>query len=311
MLFTPIVAWMRANWRVFGSMVGINAVSSEWNDLLEHLKGPEAQERLLFLLDYAKYDKSFRYTICVAAALIFRDVARKIGFSVENQKRVFNAALSLSCLIVIYKAEAFLTKSMNASGHFLTTDMNGLVQLLLLLFAYVVLKREERGGPITHEEFFDNVGLGLYGDDCAAGVSKDFSTWFHAVSVAEVLAYVGVVAQSPFKSEELQPNYPWRMFSFLKRGYVKTDFGCLAPLEKASIYRSLCWHVRTTLTEEMHAQNVALNALREAWLHGEEFFNELRARIDKASQGKFVARLETFAELKDRFVGGDFVVYDA
>lgn len=73
---------------------------------------------------------------------------------------------------------------------------------------------------------------------------------------------------------------PLSKVSFLKRGIIfDAELGrYLCPITKKTIAKMLVAHAESTLSEADQAAIGMSNALREAALHGEEFYNSLLVR---------------------------------
>jgi len=106
--------------------------------------------------------------------------------------------------------------------------------------------------------------------------------WFTHTSVADRLAEIGMTYTWADKSEATHAFIHISECSFLKRKFVRhplLDGAVVAPLEIASIHKSLTCTKHQKAAQEPEAQIMALNmgvALYELFQHGEEVFNRYR-----------------------------------
>lgn len=148
------------------------------------------------------------------------------------------------------------------SGHPLTTIVNSIYSLSLLVAVYVDLTGDLAG-------FWNNVFSITYGDDNASNVHDSVSHLFNQVTVAAAMAKYGMVYTSDKKEAELQETTTIDQITFLKRRFLLDNNYWNAPLELDSFLYTVYWCKNRLLWPKIRIDNLEL-ALEELSLHEEE-----------------------------------------
>jgi hypothetical protein len=167
----------------------------------------------------------------------------------------------------------------NPSGHPLTVIINNIVNSLYLRYAYYSM--HTKAGDVIIPRFDVNIVLSCYGDDNAAGVSKN-ERLFNHTTLAQELAEIGITYTMADKGSESVPFLPLSEISFLKRKFrYDEDIGMyLAPIEENSIAKFL-HNYRKTKGTDVLPSTIAAQALKGA---SREYFQWGRETFEKRTQ---------------------------
>jgi len=141
--------------------------------------------------------------------------------------------------------------------------------------AYVVLT--ERPASM----YWDDVHCATVGDDNVAGVSEEIIDKFNMVSIKELYSSWGYNVTPASKGSVVLPYITIEEATFVKRRFVESEFGYIAPLEVDSIWKPFAFErVDAGVTKLQRLHDVALGAQHEAFLHGKKFRDEFVAEIE-------------------------------
>lgn len=303
-LVVPLILEM-AKHPKFGFMVGLNCVSKSWGEMYNDL----ARRGLhtAFFLDGKKYDKHMSFVLSRQVARFVTQVAICCGYTEKNVKRVYNIVLSAVVRFLRVFGEIAFVKEANPSGSFMTTLYNMIVMLMILVSTF------QQHYP--DRDFFTEVSPKLFGDD-SLGTVNEGNPLFNQVAIRDHAAeFFGQEFTSGRKDGNLVPYEDLQSGVFLKRGFNFRDGRVLCPLERASIFKMLCWRTpsnNSPITIEEHFAEVANNALKEAYLHSREFYDYLLAKIllVKTKHG-LVFDVPTFESIDNLYNKDELIVWDA
>lgn len=146
------------------------------------------------------------------------------------------------------------------SGHPLTTIVNSLYCLVLLIGSYIACTGDLSG-------FWDHVSPITYGDDNVSNVSRAMSPLFNQVTVARVMLSEFGMTYTPGRKDGVwNPVSSLREVTFLKRGFRIDSGQWVAPLELSSFLYTPYWCKRP-LDELGILRGMLELALEELSLH--------------------------------------------
>lgn len=247
-----------------GMMPGINSYGIEWDKLFKRLDQYDG----LFGCDQRKFDAHHLAEMFGVVAAEMFEFALKCGYTVDEATICKHLILSCAYQIVILKNDMFLVHLGLGSGLWITTFFNCFVNSILII---TCLKK--RLGYVPKFDF------ATFGDDLLVGLDRAIG--YTQKMLAEDMSLFGYEITAANKDEELQDYDDLATASFLKRGFVFHErLGrVVAPIERDSIYRMLCWRMKSEISDIERCPIVCDTALMEACLHGREFFDELRGRL--------------------------------
>lgn len=167
------------------------------------------------------------------------------------------------------------------SGSPLTTIINTIVHILLILYVYFEIFPDH-----TFEDFRRHVEMFAYGDDEIMAVDEEICEEFNCLTIANELLKLGIVYTDATKSGTEKYTTIDRA-TFLKCGfkehpYWKNEY--LACLEKRSVYECAQWVWKSRDKTSATVEN-AEASLRLAYGHGPEFYNEWKKSLNRALSG--------------------------
>jgi len=293
--------------RVFG---GMNAVSGEWNDLYKKLE----YFGNIIEMDFKKFDVSHLLQIVFFVAKMIYRVARRMGYSELDAHKCFLLVLAAFFASWEHNGDHFFRTKGLVSGALLTLLINSLINVFLFMYAFRFLSRE-RSLNYSVRDFFGLVFNGAVGDDSIGSVSSEIKEWYNMLTLVSVFDVMGYEATAGDKEKVQLPFVSLSDAKFLKRGFrwsaEMKQF--VAPLDKDSIYKALCWQNKNAgVTPKTRLGDVATNALREMFLWGRADFETFRAEVlILAERDGIVVRPLTFEELVEEYRTHEFFVWDA
>nr|WKY31482.1 polyprotein [Brassica napus RNA virus 1] len=283
------------------SQVGINPESLEWSELMNSLmkKGKRG-----FAGDYAKFDG-------IGSPEIYHSIVSVVNAWYDDGEENALARHALISSIVhrdgIAGAHLLRYSQGMPSGFSMTVIFNSFVNYYYMALAWMYIVSRSELSPQADLGSFDKfTKIIVYGDDNVVAVNDAFLDVYNLQSVACYLSLFGITytddAKNPIHLSE--PHVPIDSVTFLKRSFVKLDkSGSLwkAPLDKASIEERCNWIRECEEPEEALNQNLE-SALYEASVHGEGYFDDLKARVDGALERVMLpTRSESFKSCQVRW----------
>jgi len=163
------------------------------------------------------------------------------------------------------------------SGHPLTTIVNSLYCLVLLIGSYISCTKDLTG-------FWDQVSPITYGDDNVSNVSRAMSDLYNQVSVSQAMLREFGMVYTPGRKDGLwKPISTLCEVTFLKRGFRIDGGRWVAPLELGSFLHTSYWCKRP-LEEEEHIKVMLELALEELSMHPEYEWGKYSALIISAME---------------------------
>lgn len=261
---------------LFESAPGTIAQSKEWHSLFLYIT--KHGENRIIAGDYSKFDKKMSSSLVMAAFQILRSICIQSGNYDSEDILVFDGiANDVMYPLVDFNGDLVMFHGTNPSGHPLTVIINGLVNSIMMRYAYYELN-------VNHEShtFKDNVSLMTYGDDNICSVSKN-TPWFNHTTVSQFFQTMGIGYTMADKSAESIPYIHISEATFLKRAWrYDKDVGFyLAPLDHDSIEKMLMvWVASKTIGQEQQCIAIISSAIHEYFFYGKEIFNQKRAMFE-------------------------------
>jgi hypothetical protein len=289
--FKAMTNFIRANWKFFESLVGINMTSSECNKVVDHLLSIGPSDLIqLWDGDAKRMDKSWSgqkwdFVALVVFAINFVILGKSMALE------CYRVALGLKHVIYSIKNDLF-SIFVNPSGNDSTVELNGI--LISICERYVYYRRTPCGFDALSymKRFFDNpvpspaerihltfrsrMKLATYGDDNLKSTLEPLPEDYCSIWLNEV----GIEMTDASKSTVMRPKTLDEV-EFLKRCF-QWDLELkmyVAKLSKKSMARTLLIKKESVLSDMDHAATALTEVLREAVYNGQSIYNYLRYRF--------------------------------
>jgi hypothetical protein len=268
-LLEPLFAICRVNRRVTGNMIGVNATSfKEWGSVYSQLtRFPNRNDG-----DFEGYDVHHDFwSIVHLFGDFFAPLAFSLGYPEKDVQAIVNLGYMLSSAVHLCCGCVYIAIGEILSGIFGTSDTNTTLGWIYFRYCFLVLCPEYT--------FEDHVSLILYGDDVAFSVSDTVFHLFNMVTIIPIMKELNQVITNAKKDGQVYRSTPVEQITFLKRFFRVTPEGVCAPLQKASIFRMLCYYIPTTAGLKVQASGIFSSANDESFQWGELFYNELHCEL--------------------------------
>lgn len=286
--FLPILRVIQRHNIKIGNAVGVNCHNRQWSKLAKRLK--KFGNGKFVAGDFKAYDKKMPVAINRASFQILIDIAKASGNYTAEDLLIMEGIATDVCLPLIEWDTVLIGFfQLTASGHNGTVHINGLDNMILMRYAFEVLRRIY--APDEKFRFLDVAWLLVYGDDNNMAVSNKVP-WYNFETIRRVLHGIGLTYTLPDKSDRSVKYLLFEQLDFLKRNYVwNEELGrYLAPLEIGSISKSL--HTYNSLSKidptKLFLDNLH-GALREFFHHGRA---EYEMRVEQVKRLVKAANLE-------------------
>lgn len=280
--------------KLFRIAVGLNTHSEEWDDLFR-----EAMKILgdcWLAGDFVGFDKILSLLIQNGGRDVLIRFAQYCGWS-DRALLILHTMLDDTISPAVdFFGELLVLLGGEVSGHQLTTFFNCICNVLLHLYAWVILSVERGEEPrAAARRFWTLVFICVLGDDIMAKV-HEAESWYNHTTVQRVFASIGITYTMADKTSESRPYISWSEVTFLKRRFAThPDLPgvMVAPLEKESIFKMLVYSTPSkSVSLEEQTVMACTAALSEAFYHGREFFDAVESLIREADKSE---------ELQSRF----------
>jgi len=270
--FLPIVVELLEQPFVSEMCVGQNPHGKFWKDLYDHITQHSGGENCIDL-DHPHYDK---WVPLVATITAWNDVLIRLagwyGYAEEHLRVMRAMSTDVTIPLICYWLDFFMPYGSNPSGQSLTTIINSIINSLLWRIAYLRCGYD----PKTFQRY---VALQTYGDDCLAEVSPERPK-FNFIGVANA---IGEIGPRPTPGRKEMGDYDYTDVSevtFLKRSFDVRDGVVYAPLDKKSIFKSLCVHLPSKSIEvEDQMAAAIISAQMEMVAYGPEVYYDFVRKI--------------------------------
>lgn len=250
-------------------MVGVNATSDQWEKVYKHLTRFNTTNMIAG--DFAGFDTRMAAQITTAAANIIVKWYEAAGVSGDDLELVKGALSDIVHPNILIDGDLYRFANGNPSGNLITVQLNSICNSIMMRYCYYAMN------PSINIPFNGNVALITYGDDNAMSVSKSCQ-WYNHTSCQKIFASVNIEYTMADKGSDSVPYIGIEDISFLKRNFVKHEtLDCIvAPIELDSIYKKFYYLKKPSespLSFESQFSSYCDGAFREAYLHGEKFYN--------------------------------------
>lgn len=302
MYVMPIITYMLQFPEFSECYGGMNAGSSQWNDLANRLRRGKVP-RKYFDADFSSYDFSHDGPVFEAAARAFFLIALRLGYPLPAARIVYLIFASLKWQTCRYMRDVALKLKGMPSGAIITLILNSFINSLLMRVVWFRIF-----GSLV--DFSANFTTSNVGDDNANSIEAAFAERFNMITIEPHYRRLGYIVTPAKKSNAAVATIPFEDLTFLKRSFVWSDEldQIVGPIDKDSIWKSFCYERRDqTSTTEQRLADVAAGAQREAFLHGPQFFCEAQGIISKAfAQAKLTYEVLEYDALKKEYDEGSF-----
>lgn len=266
MFAMPIINFLLDNPEFSECYGGMNAGSIQWTDLARRL------QRFGFFtdFDFSTFDVSHDVIMLTLVAHFFFCISLRLGYTKEEARLTFLIVRSLSFQLMKYMCDYFGKIKGMPSGVIITLILNSVVNSMLMRMAFIELISE-----IPVSKFTEHVAAATVGDDNVSGISSAVIDRFNPIVIKPLYESWGYTITPASKGDEFQKHIPFEKLIFLKRRFVLWSDGWYrAPLERDSLYKALAFQGSSSLSMSARLVSVYDSMVREAYLHGEDFFNE-------------------------------------
>jgi len=276
MYFGTFALWIVDNRIDNGSGLGVNPYSTDWDEIAHRLMSfGDERGRFMSAGDYKGFDISEYPQILWA---VFDVIQRTYDDGAENEqvRRVLWREIVNSRHI--RWDFVFMMFMSLPSGNPLTTIVNILVNHINFRLCWGIIF-----GVGKVALFNNNVYLIVLGDDNTWSVHPGYLDKFNVTSIIPAMEMIGMTYTSADKEKQAKMENISEV-SFLKRTFRYDRVLCryVGPLEVASFVNSIYW-TKYRDPETVTKDNIE-TSLREASLHGKEFFEQWSSAICKAAK---------------------------
>jgi hypothetical protein len=269
--FLKLSALMHSNNFIFKTAVGVNCFSEQWDNMYRYLfRDIDPNELRAVAGDFKKYDKKMSsIMIRYAYLMLLNLLTHYCDLTADDYKILYGIMHDSMFPILFIHGVFFRLFGSNVSGHVLTVDINSLVNVLYMMYVWIMVGYKVK-------DFFIGVRMLAYGDDNVLCLHKSVLGHFNFLTIESVLAGIGVEYTTADKQEISELAIAINEVDFLKRQfYFDSDVNrYIAPLDKKSIVKMLLFRVHTNkidVTEQIF--QIVQSALMESSLHEEEWYN--------------------------------------
>lgn len=286
-IMLPVLLNLIVNRKIFGMLVGLSATNPEHvKDLAESVGFSEGRKKMP--ADHNKFDLHEKARLAALVMHIIIRTSIHMGYDEAHVRAVRYVCYLWLYPIFVYRGDVWQAEAnIWGSGTLGTEVFQSLCAWLLHMVVNVMFIREKLGvdfAPLAHQvDMHKKSGVLVYGDD---NHRNDFEGAPSGEFVQKIVNGCGYHLTDNL-DKTIPPQYR-DDFSMLKRTiklvrYEKYEFLTM-PLEVKSIVKSLYWPMKG-LDGKVNLQvygQCLINANTEAFLHGQEFFNEWHPLFVKA-----------------------------
>lgn len=280
-LFT-ICRIMALNPFFFGTMVGIDSSSVQWDQLHTFLRAGEAK---LFDGDFQGFEYTLYEELSDPIKHYYQEMCHLSGnYETHDLNMTHNLLANLTNCVVDFFGNVHEFESVNSTGNPLTTQINCTLVNLWVRIVIINQLRELMGDAFTFEIFVEVckrlIHIASYGDDLLAGVilSKKYDIKIlDQIIMQQQLAKYGVVFTDAAKNSVLTERFP-KSYTFLGRSFSEDHKGrCVAKLEEVRIMKPLEFYTEhEQLTYCQLLVSTLRSVLQETYYYGESTYNDLK-----------------------------------
>jgi len=278
----------------FGACVGMNSASEQWTQLGAHLG--IGSNMKIFDGDYKDFDKIMTEEVTDVVREMILEL-HKNSMTEEDLRTLDNILKTTLSPVINFFGTFVKFPSMNPSGNSVTTQLNCLVNAILVRYAWTAWYADEKGKTFEDvadeaAEVFDrDCRLATYGDDMVCSVKPEHSG-FNCRTMHKKLKEIGIEFTDAAKNEgdNIQEFSAHENITFLKRRFIAVNVEghnfekqYLAQLDYESIIKMIEWSRRSNTHTDLDILKSTLNSVgTEAYGHGERLFNATRNSVHQA-----------------------------
>lgn len=267
--FGPLMNLCRHHCFFFETAIGMNACGPEWTKLHDWLSDfPHwgAADNSFFDVKESTHE-------AIAVIDLMLRLCRMCNYTEEEL--TICRGLLFGCVYTtrVIKGDVFYASFMMSTGFWLTILINTFRNCLQRRYCFIYLR------PDPNLIFREGIHQMTLGDD---NVSTTIWPWFHQKAIQAASREFGGVVTDAHKRLDIALFEDPSEVTFLKRSFVRRGDVVLAPIEIKTLIKMATLRIRNkNLMECDHACTLYSNIMAEAWMHGEEVFNEFRSVIDE------------------------------
>lgn len=264
--------------------VGLTAQSIEWEEKLHNYLTNGGKYHNFVCGDFSGYDTQIPKCLMEKSGAIIIQIFKENGASADDIEYLRGFLSSVVSPVMLWEGHLLQFCSGQPSGQPLTVEMNSIVNSLLVRMAfYTIMDREYP--EIKNPDFRRWVRLAVYGDDNAMGVDPRIPKFNHT-SIQAVFASWGIKYTMADKGADSVPYQTLEEVSFLKRSfrYHPQLDAIVAPIEEESLSKKMYWWTKSKNTPLSFPEQFQANfesQSREAYLHGEEYYEEFVRKCER------------------------------
>lgn len=297
-LFGAFTASMKSSKISSFSCLGVDATSTDWNDLYNNLRdvGPMGAD-----MDFFKFDRT------AVTWQLAQQVCHKINEFYDDGP--INARMRIIAFEDLIFSYALVNKHLtrksrgNPSGNPLTTELNNCINYLMLCMVYLLIAKQCNPSQYGIAQFAKNIRAKTYGDDIIYTLHPECVEWFDFEMLERIYAHYGVPVTPADKTDTGITLRPLHELTFLKRHFIPFDHHFVkwqGALSKSSI-RNMIQFYRLkpnngTMMEAVREN--CMESLKEAYHWGKVFFNDHLKNINTWMHANDYERIRiTYEEL--------------
>jgi hypothetical protein len=278
MYLLPFYSMMCEHRDIFSTKIGINMHSDEVDKMYNTLKNFSSN---IMEGDYGGYDTSMPIGIGFMSNSVVYTVLKKLGYN-DHSLQIVKGILTENLFpTVVLNGTVFTPPGFQPSGKYATAEDNSLRGVILLRYAFTVMCT-----PLGYENAlnlttkfnvrdFDDLLLPItYGDDMLCGVKDELAPYFNNITYEKFVREVYYMTfTTSDKKEQTEKFVKIEDISFLKRTfrYHSLMKRIIAPLDKDSIMKSLCYYLPSKeISPEDQIVQTCVSALNELFFHCDE-----------------------------------------
>jgi len=277
--FLPVAEFISRHPLTSECMVGVNCAGPEWEQLMTYIH-ELATDGQLSDLDYRKYDLLRAMNMMIASLKVMIRIGEVMEFPESILKRMAGAAEELRSPIINWNGTIIWTY-LWCSGNSMTVYGNSIENSLHQRASFHWNGTRKRGDDFYKlGKFRDNEHIATYGDDLLSGCKPEVRDVcdFHAKK--EYFDFINMKVTDARKSDNPPATVHHSEVDFLKRKSVyHPELGVrVGALNVDSIWKM--GHMSAAVGEP---EDLAISSLQsmltEAFLHGEEFYEDIRSKL--------------------------------
>jgi hypothetical protein len=261
-------------WRQQGGPcdIGNNPYSADWSDMINDMMF-FGKDTVFLAGDFKSFDASIRkkmISTCTKIIQKWYDYPEN-----SHERKCIDELQRILGEDVLHLAGNILYRtSGNPSGRLYTTVLNSMV--VVLTFMLTAYRKEGAQGALYVLEHIRTLG-----DDHILPMHKD-NCWMTMKDVAAVATELGMEYTAVFKDEALPDFYAPDKVKYLQRKFLyREDLGMhVGAFSKEDIEQLPYWGSKK-LGDHDRAYFAACCTLREAFLHGRTYFNDMKTKLNK------------------------------